>query len=532
MPEMTPILTLQSDYRSPAGRSAWFSRVCRLAFAGVLVCLVLAGCAGSGARDGVGGKKGSTSQQVTMELERSVGFVDDAELQAYVETVGRRITAQSKRKDVNFRFHILDMPIPNALALPEGQVFISRGVLILVNSEDELAGILAHEIAHLEERHAAERENLHIVTSPIRLGAGIAGWATGLIIPDLGDAIVELGETTTGLVLAPYSREQEREADRVGQNLVAAAGYDPQGLVNLLDTMDHAEALDPANAHEQSFFDTHPTNAERVELTMKHGQTLRAAPRPASARDRKGVLETLQGLVVGDNPGKGFFDGNWFVHPKLAFAMGFPPEWKGINADGFVGSQAPNEESFVMLALVGKGADPLTGAKAASQKLDIDLVTNARLGTVNGLSAAKNQGQVSNANGDVQKFELTWIAYGGLIYQIMAVAPAERYDALEELMRQSAHSFRALNDAEVEQILVTQLAIVEARRGESIAALAERVQTKWSADAIAVVNRKSAGAVLEAGELLKVGIQKGYKPSTPHASQTSANQSTVTRSGP
>lgn len=529
---MTTILALQSNNRSPGRKSAWFSRACRLAWPGLLLCLMLAGCAGNASHDGKGGQERSSSQQVTMKLEQSVGFVDDAELQAYVETVGRRIVAQSKRKEVNFRFYILDMPIPNALALPEGQVFISRGVLILVNSEDELAGILAHEIAHLEERHPAERKNLQIATSPIRLGAGIAGWATGLIIPGLGDAIVELGETTTGLVLAPYSREQEREADRVGQNLVAAAGYDPQGLVNLLDTMDHAEALDPANAHEQSFFDSHPTNAERVELTMEHGKTLTSAPRPASTRDRRAVLETLQGLVVGDNPGKGFFDGNWFVHPELAFAMGFPPEWKGINSDGFVGAQAPNEESFVMLALVGKGTDPLIGAKAASRKLGIDLVKNAQLGTVNGLSAAKSQGQVSNEQGDVQKMELTWIAYGGLIYQVMAVAALERYEALEELMRQSAHSFRALNNAEVAKIPVTQLAIAEARQGESIAALAERVQTKWSAEAVAVVNRKPAGVILEAGELLKVGVQKGYTPSARRASNTPANPLPVTRPGP
>lgn len=478
--------------------------------AGVLAAILLAGCAqltGSGIGDGEGL---SESEQVALELEHSVGFVDDPQLQSYVESVAERVVVQGKRKNIDYRYKILDMPVPNALALPDGQIFLSRGVLILVNSEDELASILAHEIAHVDERHASQRENLALVTSPIRLGTGIAGWATGLIIPDLGDAIVELGESTTGLFLAPYSREQEREADRAGQALAAAAGYDPGGLVDLLDTMAKAEALDPESTPEQSWFDTHPSTNERVSLTRKHGESLTPAVRPVSARDRAGLLAMLTGLVVGENPGKGFFDENWFVHPELAFVMGFPPGWEGINTSGFVGAQKPDEETFVMLALVAKGTDPMQGASVASRKLEIDVKSNAQPGIVNGLPAAKSQVQFKRNDGKVEKAELTWIAHGGLIYQVMAVAPLERYEAVEDIMRGSAHSFRALTNEERASILVVKLRVVEARRGESIAELAERVKTPWSVDVIAVVNGIPAGEPLEAGELIKVGLQESY----------------------
>ena len=468
-----------------------------------LTAMVFAGGTGEG-------RKLSPSGQATLQLEQTVGFVDDPELQAYVERVGRRITAQGKRQDVNFRFYILDMPIPNALALPEGQVFVSRGILILVNSEDELAGILAHEIAHVEEHHSDQRERLNIVTSPIRIGAGIAGWATGLIIPDLGDAITELGESTTGLVLAPYSREQEREADLLGQTLAAAAGYEPDGMVSLLETMSRAEALNPEGSHDQSFFDTHPATAERVALTREHGKTLVPAPRPAAAKDRRAMLEMIQGLVIGENPSKGFFDDNWFVHPELAFAMGFPREWTGINSDGFVGAQKPDEDTFVMLALVAEGTDPIAGARAASKKLKTDLVAEATTGTINGLPAARNHAEITDAKGEVQKLELTWIAYGGLVYQIMGVAAQARFDAVENLMQQSANSFRPLSDEERAQIKVTQLEIATARENESFAALAERVQSPWTAEAIAVVNGKPVDAKLASGELIKIGLLETY----------------------
>ena len=126
------------------------------------------------------------------------------------------------------------------------------------------------------------------------------------------------------------------------------------------------------------------------------------------------------------------------------------------------------------------------------------------------MQAAKNQVQLSRDESEIQKMEFTWIAYGGLIYQIMGVATLENFEAVEELMRKSAHSFRPLADEERSQILVTRLRVVEGEQGETIAELAERVGTPWSADAISVVNRKPANTPLEAGELLKVGIQNSY----------------------
>ena len=494
----------------PSDPKAGVRPAARLLWTGILATFLLAACAQNANNGGRGAVELSESEKIALELEQTVGFVNDPELLTYIESIGSRISAKGKRNDIDFRFHVLDMPIPNALALPEGQIFVSRGVLVLVNTEDELAGILAHEIAHVEEHHADERQGLVLVTSPIRLGAEIAGWATGLIIPGLGEAISDLGESTTGLVLAPYSREQEREADRVGQSLAALAGYEPDGLVNLLDTMAKAELLDPENAHEQSFFDSHPATAERIALTREHSKSLSPASRPASVKNREGVLAMLQGLVIGEDPGKGFFDKNWFVHPELAFVMSFPPDWEGINSSGFVGAKAPNEETFVMLALVADGTDPMEGARAASQKLGIDLVTSARLGTVNGLQAAKNQVELNRKESEIQKMELTWIAYGGLIYQIMGVATLERFEAVEELMRKSAHSFRPLGDEERSQIMVTRLRVVEGEQGETIAEFAERVGTPWSVAVISVVNRKPATTTLAAGELIKVGIQNSY----------------------
>jgi len=478
--------------------------------AGLLAAVSLAGCTHVDDVDSAHADELSDTDKFALELEQSIGLVSDPALNSYVQSVGTRLAAKAKRKDIDYRFKILDFPAPNALALPDGRVFVSRGALLLVNSEDELASVLAHEIAHVEQRHARARENFALVTSPIRLGAGIAGWATGLIIPDLGDAIVELGESTTGLLIAPYSREQEREADRVGQSLAAAAGYDPAGLANFLETMVRAETLDPDYTPEESWFDTHPATGERVEVTRAHGASLIRTARPSSVRERASVMRTFDGLVIGANPGKGFFDENWFVHPEFAFVMGFPVGWEGINSGGFVGAKKKDEEVFVMLALVASGSDPLAGAKAASHRLEADLVSNARKGIVNGLRAAKNRVQLTNASGIEQLAELTWIAHDGRIYQVMTVAPVERFESLESIMQQSAHSFRVLTDEEISSILVLKLHVVEGREAESLAELAERVGTPLTPETISLINGKPVDALLEAGEPVKVGIKESY----------------------
>ena len=181
-----------------------------------------------------------------------------------------------------------------------------------------------------------------------------------------------------------------------------------------------------------------------------------------------------------------------------------------INSGEFVGAQKRDEEILIMLALVAEGTDPIAGAKVASRTLEIDLVSDAQLGILNGLQAARTQAQITGENGEIQMLELTWIAHGGLIYQVMGVAALDRFEAVEDVMRASAQSFRPLTDEERSNILVVKLHVVEGRQGETIAEMAERAETLWSPEAIAVVNRKPVTEPLELGEPIKVGIQESY----------------------
>src|SRR6185369_12916072 len=157
----------------------------------------------------------------------TMGLVDDPRLTGYVRAIGDRLAKFSPRTDVAYTFYIVDMPEPNAFALPGGYVYVSRGLLALTNSEDELAGVLGHEIAHVAARHAVRRVTR---AAPLAIVTGLGAALTGIVSPTLGDLVGGVGGFAGALVLAPYSRGQENEADRLGQEFSAAAGWDPAGL--------------------------------------------------------------------------------------------------------------------------------------------------------------------------------------------------------------------------------------------------------------------------------------------------------------
>jgi predicted Zn-dependent protease len=201
------------------------------------------------------------------KVESSMGLVTDPALVAYIQAVGDRVARPSPRRDVAYTFKVVNQPEPNAFALPNGNIYVSRGLLALANSEDELAGVLAHEVVHVAARHTVRSANVAVATSPLRIATGIAGVAAGIIAPRVGEGIMGLGETASEAFMAPYGRSQEREADDVGVELAARAGYDPKGLPGILQALEREEALRRRGPARQSFFDTHPATPERVRET-------------------------------------------------------------------------------------------------------------------------------------------------------------------------------------------------------------------------------------------------------------------------
>lgn len=183
--------------------------------------------------------------------------VNDAKLQAYVNRVGQWIAMHSDRPDLPWHFAVVDTDGVNAFATPGGYIFITRGMLLRMRDEAELAGVLAHEVTHVVEKHALKT---------MRKGAlaGLAGDALSSYAEKKGkeefNKIVSAG---TEIYARGLDKEDEFAADRAGVVIAARAGYDPYGLPSVLQTL---ASINPQDDAVSLMFKTHPDSGTRLEL--------------------------------------------------------------------------------------------------------------------------------------------------------------------------------------------------------------------------------------------------------------------------
>lgn len=233
----------------------------------VAVAILAAGCSGSVAVPPPQSATGGTvvaaiadpeaadilrrAEEVEHELrERGLVLDDDPELQAYLDSVGRRVLSAARLPSAAYRFAVLRDPFLNAFALPNGGVYVHMGLMARIESEAQLAYVLAHEVAHVSRGHSlAGLRHLESTTIKAKLADVFVGVVAAPII-----ALVHAS------AISGYSRENEAEADREALRLGAAAGYSAEEAIRLFSLMDDREEISGAAA----FFSDHPADSERI----------------------------------------------------------------------------------------------------------------------------------------------------------------------------------------------------------------------------------------------------------------------------
>jgi predicted Zn-dependent protease len=443
------------------------------------------------------------------QVEQQMGLLDGDAFVPYLDQVGQRLAEQSPRQDVTYQFHLVDMVEPNAFALPGGYIYVTRGLLALVNSEDELAGVVGHEIGHVAAKHSVQKISRQ---GPFALVTNLVAGITGMVSPLVGSIIGGVGEFAQSLVFAPYSRGQETEADRVGQDIAARAGWDPAALSTFLNTLEREVELMNDRRRRSSFFDSHPATPDRVAKTAEHANRLTSVVRPPISATREVFLSRLDGLVVGQRAANGIIEKQTLVHPDFNFFVQFPEKWQIENNPGKIVAVAPDGRAAVVLKASAKGHDPLDGARAIERATKATgIVSSTQTMTIGDLPAAHTRLEV---DGGIM-LDLTWIAHDGLIYQVAGLVPAKQYDGLRAVFHSVAHSFRPLSAFERTNVKETRIRLVKARTGETIEALRVRTNSTWSEQEIAVANAQMVETPLREGTLLKVAIGEPYAGKRP-----------------
>ncbi len=445
----------------------------------------------------------AAAKQVADEM----GLVDAEDLNTYVRAIGARIASASPRTDVEYRFHIVDMPEANAFALPGGYIYVSRGILALVNSEDELANVIAHEVAHVAARHSAQRETraagVGLLAVLGTIAAAVAGGA------EAAETVGQLGQIAGAGLIASYSRDQERQADAVGQALAAQQGWDPGAMATFLRSLERDVALRHEGGRNPSFFDSHPSTPERIRNTAARARELAHGPSQSLAVGHGEFLARIEGTLVGSNPAGGVFDDNRFLHPDLDFHLRFPDGWSTTNTPAFVGGMPEDGSALIKLELQGPGSDPETAAREFLQGAALEPVEGGE-GQVGSLYrvvavAQTQQGQIA--------VDLFWAAHRAHIYRLSGVTATTRYREYAPLFERTAQSFRPLTGPERASVRKITLRVAVARPGETLDELSARSGNTWSVEETAVANSLEPDARLRAGQRLKIAVAEPYERS-------------------
>jgi predicted Zn-dependent protease len=441
------------------------------------------------------------------KVAAEMGLVDEPRLVSYVRQVGARVAAGSPRQDVAYTFDVVGMPEPNAFALPGGHVYVTRGLLVLLVSEDELAGVLGHEIGHVAARHSVQQMSR---AAPIGILTGIGALATGIVSPFLGDVIGGVGATANALVLAPYGRDQEREADRVGAELAAKAGYDPAALASSLHTLEREDKLSNADAASRgSFFATHPPLPERVSnVEIQAAGLARGKPDPVAGSPAV-FLERLDGVVVGPSAAEGVFQDQTFVHPDLDVALTFPAGWKTRNTRAAVGALDPDRRATIVLEAVGTGDDPAQAVAAFDAEAKSDLSSRLERVDVGGRRGVHTTARARTNDGPLA-LDLTWVAQDGHIFRVLGATKPSDFDRFADTFRTTARSLRRPSAAERARVREARLRLVRGRTGETLASLAARTDSVWKPEMVAVANALPDAATPVPDRKVKVAESEPY----------------------
>lgn len=429
-------------------------------------------------------------REEALEAAEALGLVDDEELTAYVNRIGQRLLRGLPHRSFKYAFYVVDQVEPNAFALPGGHIFVSRGLLALANSEDELANVIGHEIIHAAERHAAARQAL------------IKQKGMLLILP------------TQAAAVAAYSRDMERSADRGGQILAAAAGYDPQGMATFMGSLQAREQLLLGAPRRALFFDTHPTSSERASINAIQASELRWVRDPALGDTTASHLRQIDEIDIGPRPQEGVFVGERFLHPDLDFQIRFPAGWKTVNERRAVGAQAPRGDAVVFLSAESKELDPKAAAEAfvrEHQARGEIRVTQSKPVKVADGDAWRLELEVPQVGGSVVAL-VTFLPHGTATWRFTGASLSFAQQKYEGLMLSTFRSFRPLTPEQRASIRGTRLELVEARAGETIGDVCRRTDNVWNVPEAVLANGVTAQHAYRGGELVKIARSYAYTP--------------------
>lgn len=435
-------------------------------------------------------------------VESQMGVYNDAKLTAFIASIGEKLVKELGDQPFEYSFKVADTDVTNAFALPGGFTYVTRGLLALVNNDSELAGVMAHEIIHVDKRHSVHQMHRSgILPGLLRL----PGQIVGAFSPTIGSLLLAPVDITAAAFSANYSRSHEKEADKEGVVLAAKAGYDPNGLTTLLGNLAAEAELLTGEAEKAKLLDDHPVTDKRLKYLSKEIGKIEDVNVVVSTHS---VLDLINGMTYGQNPEQGVIIDNKFMHADMDLFMQFPTDWQTANTPVFVGAVQEEGKAIVVLAVTDDVHSPKEYCDTLVSKIPAEyasMITENKAIELNGFSGHSIM-LVDKSSTDAVYLHVVWLNVGANVFQLSVYG----LDGHREALESSLNSFRRLSQDEKNGIQIQRIEIIEAQSGESLKEISKRTRNVLDIKTTAVINGVKEGSKFEKGQKVKVVKESPY----------------------
>ena len=426
-------------------------------------------------------------------IETFGGVYSNQSLENQIARIVSKLVAKSEIPSQEFQITILNSPAVNALALPGGLLYVTRGLLTLANDASEVAAVLAHEMAHITSKHGQAR--LKKARKAELISRAVEG-----VISD--SSTLESIQQRSQLSFAAFTQAQELDADVIGVRNAGLAGYDPYAAARFLEAMAQYQnyrttATVTNKTTAKDFLSSHPSTPRRIQQARISARQFGAPG--FGTRDRNTYLRALNNTVFGDDPSEGFVRDRSFFHPQLRFTFSVPTGYIIDNRREAVLARAENGDSIRFDGVQVPGNLTLSDYIQAGWIIGMD-PQSIKSFTINGAPAASVTATV-----DGLSFKITLIRTQNITYR-MIFATEKPNLKFDRAVSSTVTSFRSLSETEANNLSPLRIRIVKTKRGDTSFTLSRSMRGLVANpdQAFTALNGLKPGKAIPPGTLVKI----------------------------